>query len=109
MNANLDRSSNVNHLHDAKANSSILPSVTVIGLGSMGSKLARTFLHSGYVTTVWNRTPEKAAELVGLVPRRYGNRRCHRRQPLLIICVLDYDAARHILEPIKEKLPARLS
>ena len=68
MNANLDRSSNVNHLHDAKANSSILPSVTVIGLGSMGSKLARTFLHSGYVTTVWNRTPEKAAELVGLVP-----------------------------------------
>lgn len=109
MNANLDRSSNVNHLHDAKANSSTLPSVTVIGLGSMGSKLARTFLHSGYVTTVWNRTPEKAAELVGLGASGATEiADAIAASPLLIICVLDYDAARHILEPMKEKLSGKV-
>ncbi|MGW7681474.1 NAD(P)-dependent oxidoreductase [Kribbella sp. NPDC054772] len=34
--------------------------VTVIGLGSMGSTMARTFVAAGHPTTVWNRTPGKA-------------------------------------------------
>ena len=39
-------------------------SITVIGLGNMGSALAEAFLKAGYTTTVWNRTPEKADNLV---------------------------------------------
>ncbi|GAA2160038.1 NAD(P)-dependent oxidoreductase [Actinomadura napierensis] len=38
--------------------------VTVIGLGPMGATMARTFLANGHPTTVWNRTPSKAAALV---------------------------------------------
>ena len=38
--------------------------VSVIGLGAMGSALARTLLGHGYRVTVWNRTSAKAEPLV---------------------------------------------
>ncbi|MFC9896224.1 NAD(P)-dependent oxidoreductase [Nocardia sp. NPDC127579] len=38
--------------------------VTVIGIGSMGRAVAAAFLAAGHPTTVWNRTPERAAALV---------------------------------------------
>ncbi|WP_280213239.1 NAD(P)-dependent oxidoreductase [Nocardia cyriacigeorgica] len=38
--------------------------VTVLGLGSMGSALAAALLAAGHPTTVWNRSPERAAALV---------------------------------------------
>ncbi|TDC62360.1 NAD(P)-dependent oxidoreductase [Actinomadura sp. GC306] len=38
--------------------------VTIIGLGPMGTTMARTFLAGGHPTTVWNRTAAKAAPLV---------------------------------------------
>ena len=37
--------------------------ITIIGLGVMGTALARTLLENGYNVTVWNRTPEKSAVL----------------------------------------------
>jgi 3-hydroxyacyl-CoA dehydrogenase len=37
--------------------------VTVIGLGSMGTAVAEAFIGAGHPTTVWNRTPYKAAPL----------------------------------------------
>ena len=40
------------------------PSATVIGLGQMGSTLARLLLDAGYRTTVWNRSPDRARPLV---------------------------------------------
>jgi 3-hydroxyisobutyrate dehydrogenase-like beta-hydroxyacid dehydrogenase len=40
--------------------------VTVIGLGLMGSALARAFLQAGHELTVWNRTPAKTAAFEGL-------------------------------------------
>ena len=41
-----------------------MQSVTVIGLGGMGSALATALLGAGYPVTVWNRTAAKAAPLV---------------------------------------------
>lgn len=38
--------------------------MTVIGLGAMGSALAETFLATGHRTTVWNRSADKADDLV---------------------------------------------
>ena len=32
--------------------------ITIIGLGVMGTALARTLLENGYSVTVWNRTSE---------------------------------------------------
>jgi 3-hydroxyisobutyrate dehydrogenase-like beta-hydroxyacid dehydrogenase len=37
-----------------------------IGLGGMGSRMAQRLLHAGHEVLVWNRTPERAAALVGL-------------------------------------------
>ena len=34
--------------------------VAVLGLGAMGSRVARRLLDAGYDVTVWNRTPQKA-------------------------------------------------
>src|SRR4051794_41392307 len=41
-----------------------MPTVTVIGLGPMGSALAATLVAGGYDVTVWNRTASKAEPLV---------------------------------------------
>ena len=38
--------------------------VAVIGLGAMGSRIARRFLDAGHELTVWNRDPAKAEPLV---------------------------------------------
>lgn len=38
-------------------------SLTLLGLGDMGTALARTWLAAGHCPTVWNRTPAKAAAL----------------------------------------------
>jgi 3-hydroxyisobutyrate dehydrogenase-like beta-hydroxyacid dehydrogenase len=38
--------------------------VAVVGLGAMGSRIARRLLEAGHELVVWNRTPEKAAPLV---------------------------------------------
>ena len=38
-----------------------MQSVSVIGLGVMGTELARVLIEKGYAVTVWNRTLEKAA------------------------------------------------
>jgi 3-hydroxyisobutyrate dehydrogenase-like beta-hydroxyacid dehydrogenase len=38
-----------------------MKSVSVIGLGVMGTELARVLVEAGYGVTVWNRTPAKAA------------------------------------------------
>jgi 3-hydroxyisobutyrate dehydrogenase-like beta-hydroxyacid dehydrogenase len=40
-----------------------MASVAVIGLGGMGSRIARRLLDAGHELTVWNRTPAKAEAL----------------------------------------------
>jgi len=37
--------------------------VAVVGLGAMGSRIARRLLDAGHELTVWNRTPAKAEAL----------------------------------------------
>lgn len=46
-------------------NTSAAPeAVTVIGLGQLGSALAEAFVNHGHSTTVWNRTADKADNLL---------------------------------------------
>jgi 3-hydroxyisobutyrate dehydrogenase-like beta-hydroxyacid dehydrogenase len=40
--------------------------VAVVGLGAMGSRIARRLLDAGHELVVWNRTPSRADELVAL-------------------------------------------
>ncbi|HWM13185.1 MAG TPA: NAD(P)-dependent oxidoreductase [Gaiellaceae bacterium] len=43
-----------------------MSTVAVIGLGGMGSRIARRFLGAGHDVVVWNRSPAKADELAAL-------------------------------------------
>ncbi|GAA1563647.1 NAD(P)-binding domain-containing protein [Kribbella sancticallisti] len=67
--------------------------VTVIGLGAMGSKMAETFLAAGYPTTVWNRTPGRAAQLVAAgATEAKTAAEAVAASPLVVISQVDYAA-----------------
>jgi 3-hydroxyisobutyrate dehydrogenase-like beta-hydroxyacid dehydrogenase len=81
------------------------PPVTVVGLGLMGSALARALLDAGHPTTVWNRTAAKADALAA-----EGARRADRlaaaiaASPLTIVCLLDADSVHETLDRAAEAL-----
>ncbi|MFE2944027.1 NAD(P)-dependent oxidoreductase [Streptomyces sp. NPDC059255] len=49
---------------DHTASDVVTPSLTLLGLGAMGTAFARAWLAAGYSLTVWNRTPGRAGALV---------------------------------------------
>ena len=72
--------------------------ITVIGLGNMGSALARVLVENGRSVTVWNRSPEKAAPLLdqGAVLASHPAAAV-AASPVIIMCVSNYAAAQQIL------------
>ncbi|MDH2424351.1 NAD(P)-binding domain-containing protein [Sphaerisporangium sp. TRM90804] len=83
--------------------------VTVIGLGLMGRALAGAFLRGGHRTTVWNRTPGKAEELVARGARLAGSARdAVAAAPLVVVCVSDHTAVRELLDPLGDILDGRV-
>lgn len=83
--------------------------VTVIGLGLMGQALAGAFLAAGHPTTVWNRSPAKAEQLVARGATLAASARdAAAASPLVIICVTDYQAVRELLEPMGDPLAGRV-
>jgi 3-hydroxyisobutyrate dehydrogenase-like beta-hydroxyacid dehydrogenase len=85
--------------------------VSVIGLGNMGSALARALLDAsqGRAVTIWNRSPEKAAPLVDkgavLAPNAAE---AIKASPVILVCVTNYAAANHILHEVAANLPGKL-
>ncbi|MGW7708585.1 NAD(P)-dependent oxidoreductase [Streptomyces sp. NPDC054771] len=84
--------------------------VTVLGLGPMGRSLAGAFLDAGLRTTVWNRTPDRARELVerGAVGARSAEEAVAASR-LTVICVVNYDAVDAVLrrDPVTDALKGR--
>ena len=63
--------------------------VTVLGLGAMGTALARAFLAAGHPTTVWNRTPGRSPELDTLGATRAATAaEAVAASPLVVVCLL---------------------
>jgi len=82
--------------------------VSVLGLGAMGSALASAFLRGGHPTTVWNRTPARATELDGEGARRADTAvAAVTASPLVVLCVVHYDAAYQALAPAADQLAGR--
>lgn len=70
-----------------------------VGLGLMGSALARALLAAGHPITVWNRSPGKAEALVGLGAREARTfADALAASPVLLICIDNYVSARALLE-----------
>jgi 3-hydroxyisobutyrate dehydrogenase-like beta-hydroxyacid dehydrogenase len=71
--------------------------VTVIGLGNMGSALARALQENGCIVTVWNRSPEKAAPLVEMGAVLASSAAAAiAASPINLVCVTNYAAANQI-------------
>lgn len=82
------------------------PPVTVLGLGAMGRALARTFVAAGHPTTVWNRTPGRAGELVARGAIEAPSvADAIAASPLTVICVLDRAAVEQVLDAAGDRLP----
>ena len=76
-----------------------MTTVAVIGLGAMGSRIARRSLHAGHEVIVWNRTIEKAAEIVDLgASAAESPADAARRTEVLITVVSDPEALRAVTE-----------
>lgn len=68
-----------------------MASVAVLGLGNMGSALARAFLAHGHEVTVWNRTASRAEPLRvagAAVAASAGD--AVRAAPLVVVCMMRY-------------------
>ncbi|WP_069164644.1 NAD(P)-dependent oxidoreductase [Nocardia altamirensis] len=82
--------------------------VTVLGLGSMGSALAKAFLRAGHPTTVWNRSPERAASLVALGARHVGEiAEAVAASPLIVSCLIGFEATAETLAPAGHAIGGR--
>lgn len=82
--------------------------VTVLGLGPMGSTLARVLLDAGHPTTVWNRSPGKADALVAQGATLASSpAEAIAASELVIICVVDYDVVHAIVDPATDALRGR--
>lgn len=76
-----------------------MQSVTVLGLGAMGSAIARLFVERGRRVTVWNRTGGKAGALIGMGAKLASTAaEAVGESSLVVMCVYDYAAAKEILE-----------
>lgn len=83
--------------------------VSVLGLGNMGSALARALLANGRQLTIWNRNPNKAAPLIGLGAVLAPNAAAAvMSSPVIIICVTNYAASHSILTEAVAYLPGKV-
>lgn len=80
--------------------------VTVLGLGPMGHAIASAYVTAGHPTTTWNRTasrpsPEGATRAPDVTEAVSASK-------IVVVCLLDYAAAREVLTPLAETLRGRL-
>ncbi|MFB7911553.1 NAD(P)-dependent oxidoreductase [Kitasatospora sp. NPDC056076] len=76
--------------------------VTLLGLGAMGTALARAWLAAGHPLTVWNRTAARAEPLAtegAVVAATVGEAVAAGR--LVVVCLLDDDSVEQALEGVE--------
>lgn len=75
--------------------------VSFLGLGEMGSALARAALRAGHRTTVWNRNPVKAAALAddgAQVVATAGE--ALAAGDVVVLCLFDHRSVHDVLDPV---------
>ncbi|EHR61459.1 NAD(P)-dependent oxidoreductase [Saccharomonospora cyanea] len=83
--------------------------VTVLGLGDMGSAIAKVFVNRGYRTTVWNRTASKGAPLVEAGATAAATAaEAVAASPLVVVCLLDNTAVEQVLGSVDAAVAGRV-
>lgn len=83
-------------------------SVSVLGLGAIGSSIAQALLAAGAGVTVWNRTSRRAAPLVaqGAVNADSAAGAADA-SPLVLLCVTDYAGVGELLDVMSGRIAGR--
>lgn len=85
-------------MSDNSSASAPLTPLTLLGLGAMGTALARTWLAAGHPLTVWNRSPGRSAELAAAGARVAATAsEAVAASPLVVTCLLDDASVREAL------------
>lgn len=73
--------------------------VTMIGLGAMGSAIARALLDAGHSVTVWNRTRRKVEPFLAVgADSPDGLADAVKASPIILVCIDSYSSTRQLLE-----------
>ncbi|MBX8687396.1 NAD(P)-dependent oxidoreductase [Mycobacterium sp. 20091114027_K0903767] len=83
------------------------PSVSFLGLGAMGSQLARTALNAGYPTSVWNRTAARVSPLVEEGADALATPAEALGADLIVVCLFDQASVHEVLDPVADRLAGR--
>lgn len=73
--------------------------VTMLGLGAMGSAIARALLRANHSVTVWNRTRRKVKPFVASgadSPEELAD--AVKASPIILVCIDSYSSTRRLLE-----------
>ncbi|MBE1550396.1 3-hydroxyisobutyrate dehydrogenase-like beta-hydroxyacid dehydrogenase [Mycobacterium sp. OAS707] len=82
--------------------------VSFLGLGEMGSALARVALAGGCATTVWNRSADKMTALVDAGARPAGTAAdAVMSSDLIVVCLFDHQSVHDVLDPLGDRLAGR--
>jgi 3-hydroxyisobutyrate dehydrogenase-like beta-hydroxyacid dehydrogenase len=77
----------------------VMSEVTLVGLGAMGSAIARALIDKGCDLTVWNRSADKTKALVELGANAAETlQQAIEASPVILICIHGYAAARSLLD-----------
>lgn len=73
--------------------------LTILGLGAMGSAIARALIDSGCEVSLWNRSPEKAEAMSGEGADWSASlKSAIEASPRILVCIHGYEATRALLD-----------
>ena len=81
--------------------------VSFLGLGEMGSALARAALQAGHPTTVWNRSAGKADSLAEAGARVAADPGDALAADVIVVCLFDHPSVHEVLDPFADRLEGR--
>jgi 3-hydroxyisobutyrate dehydrogenase-like beta-hydroxyacid dehydrogenase len=82
--------------------------MSFLGLGEMGTALARATISAGHPTIVWNRSEDKTVALVeagARAARTAGD--AVEAGDLIVVCLFDHRSVHEVLDPLTDRLAGR--
>lgn len=80
--------------------------VSFLGLGAMGSALARAAIDAGHPTTVWNRHRDRALALPGASVADSAAEAVDGAR-VVVACLFDHASVHEVLDPVADRLAGR--